>query len=220
MTMLMSLPVIALIAGAILALVALLTLELLAVRRINSVMTPALEYARAKAEEEAEHILQTARENARALVARAETSGALLAAERAKEDEAARHAHEEALRSARERFDASLAELTKAAQAAGHEAREELKRELGALGEEAKGELAALVKEAVATFGSDLKGALTEAREGAAAYQKARMDAVDTHIRDLVAETSMLALGRSLPETATTELVLKALEDAKAAHAL
>ena len=220
MITLMSLPAVALIVGAILALVALLTLELLAVRRINSLVTPAMEYARAKAEEEAEHILETARENARSLIARAEAAGAALAAERAREDEAARHAHEEALRGARERFEASLGELTGAARAAGEEAREALKKELATLGESGKSELAASVKEAVADFGAHLGNALNEAREGAQAYQKARMDAVDTNIRDLVAETTTLALGRSLPEEATTELVLKALGEAKAAHAL
>jgi hypothetical protein len=220
MTTLMPLPVVALISGAILALVALLALELLAVRRINRIMGPAMEYARAKAEEEAEHILETARENARAVLARAEAAGAALSAERAKEDEGARHAHEEALREARERFDSSLAELKKAAEAAGSDAREGLQKELASLGEGAKRELAEAVKEAAAKFAADLEGALAEAREGAKAYQKARMDAVDVHIRELVAQTTTLTLARSLPEAATTELVLKALEDAKAAHAL
>ena len=220
MTMLLSLPVVALVVGVILALVALLTLELLAVRRINSVMAPALEYARAKAEEEAEHILATARENARALLTRAEAASADLTRERAKEDEASRHVHEEALKAARERFEASLEELKSAARAAGEGARDELTKQIAALGEGAGNDLREAVKGAVATFSADMQHALEEARKGAEAYQKARMDAVDTRVRELVAETTMLALGRSLPEAATAELVVKALGDAKAARAL
>ena len=202
-----------------LAIVALFALELLVMRRIGAIASPALEYARAQAEKEAEHILEGARESARALLARAEAAAAELTARRAQEDEAARHAHEEALHTVRERFEKLLTEITRMSQEGGEVSRAALAREIETLGGDARREFKSAIESSTKAFEAELVGALGEAREGAARYEHARRGALDTHISELVAQTTTIALARGLPEAVNAELVQRALEEAKAAHA-
>lgn len=195
-------------------------LELLIIRRISTLASPAIEFARMQANKEAEHILESARESARALVARAEAAAAELAATRAHEDEATRKAHEEALHGIQAQFETSLAAVAHTMQEAAEGARASLADELKTLGESARKEFATAVEASAKTFTAELAESLQQARAEAARYETMRKEAVDAHIRELVAETTKLALAEALPEAVHAKLIVKALEEAKATHVI
>ncbi len=210
--------------GVGVAFIALCVLEVVNSRRISKLASPALEYAIKKAQDESDRIITEARSQARVLVERAEADAGHLAAERAKEDEGAEHAHDAALNALRESFAAYLTQATQEAKHASEAAGTALEAHFGSLEAEALDELRKATAEMKDQFAEAMKTALAsataEAKESATAYAAARKEAVDAHIVDLVAETTKIALATGLPESVHAELVQRALEEAKTTHVI
>lgn len=207
-------------AGLVVGLVVLLVLEVFNSRRISKLTYPVYEYALKRAQDEADHILADARQEARQIVGKAETESIALIHAREAEVGRADEEYHKALEAFHSELTARISESAKKGEAERSSLTEELaahmKKESAQLGERLEKTLSSLGEENKERMDTHLAQSFKHAEEGLAAYEQARRNLVDSQIVALIGQTARIALHKDLTVDAHADLVRKALEEAKA----
>ena len=212
-------PVLGFAIGLAFAFLMLLSLEIYNGRRVSKLISPGLEIAKRRAEEEARRLLEMARSEARKIVSEAETAGLARAATLQQEGRQAERAYEAALGDVLVRLEKKLEEDAGRARDSQEKIASKISAQLDAEATEARSHLAEGFSKIEGEYRSrleaELTAAITAAKDEAAGYERARKAAIDEHIAAIVSETMRLVLQRGLPKEIHADLVRAALEEAK-----
>lgn len=213
-------PALGFIVGIAISLIVLLVLELYNNRRVTRLTAPIYEFATKRAEVEAERIVRDATEQARKILADAESSGMALASTHKKTHEDAELAYQQSLKTMLEGWQSRLSDEAKAAESAeaalGEKASSTLESEAEIARDHMSSSMSALESELKKRLEQEVEKAVATARNVATQQEQMHIASMDSHIMTLVRETLRITLKRELPKEIHADLVLAALEEAKA----